>query len=74
MNLHALVVSTYVAADIPITRDNVKPGWIALGVVAALIVVLVLLVRSMVKHTRRASEPWEGDPDPDDPPTPGSGE
>lgn len=58
----ALYLLTSIAtADVPITKDNVRPGWVALGVVAALGVALVLLIRSFVKHTRRAAQPWDGD-------------
>ena len=42
----ALYLLTSIAtADVPITKDNVRPGWVALGVVAALGVSLVLLIR-----------------------------
>lgn len=51
-----------VAADIPLTKDNVRPGWVAMGIVAALCVAVFLLARSFVKHTKRAAEPWDSDP------------
>jgi len=50
-----------VTADIPLTKDNVRPGWVALGVVAVLCVAVVFLARSFIKHTKRAAEPWDSD-------------
>ena len=54
-------------ADVPLTPENVRPGWIAMLVVGLLIVALVVLLRSFVKHARRASEPWPGEKDDDAP-------
>ncbi|HWV27200.1 MAG TPA: hypothetical protein VNZ66_08245 [Aeromicrobium sp.] len=51
----------FVTAEVPLTRDNVRAGWLALGIVAAMGVVVFLLVRSLIKHTKRANEPWESD-------------
>lgn len=51
----------FVTADVPITKDNVRPGWIALGIVAALGVALFVLIRSFVKHARRAAQPWDSE-------------
>lgn len=63
MNTYAALLSTvaFVTADIPITRDNVKPGWIALGIVAALAVALFFLLRSLSRHEKIARQPWEGE-------------
>ncbi|MGA9715344.1 MAG: hypothetical protein WBQ48_05890 [Aeromicrobium sp.] len=63
MNTYAALMSAaaFVAADIPITRDNVKPGWVALGIVAGLGVALFFLMRSFIKHSKRANQPWEGE-------------
>ncbi len=63
MNTYAALMSAaaFVTADIPITRDNVKPGWVALGIVFALGLALVVLMRSFVKHSKRANQPWEGE-------------
>ncbi len=57
----ALSAVAFVTADVPITPENVKPGWIALGVVAAMGLGLVVLVRSFIKHSRVAKRPWEGE-------------
>lgn len=63
MNTYAALLSTvaFVTADIPITRDNVKPGWVALGIVAALGVALFFLLRSLSRHEKIARQPWEGE-------------
>ncbi len=56
-----------VTADVPLTPENVRPGWLAMLVVGLLIVATVVLLRSFVKHARRASEPWPGEKDDDAP-------
>ena len=55
-----------VTADVPLTPENVRPGWLAMLIVGPLIVALVLLMRSFVKHSKRAAEPWPGEKDDDD--------
>ena len=49
------------AAEKPLDPNDVKPGWLALWIVILLCVALFFLLRSFVKHTRKASQPWEGD-------------
>lgn len=39
----------------------VRPGWLALGIVAALGVAVFFLAKSFAKHTKKAAQPWEGD-------------
>ncbi len=51
----------FVTADIPLTKDNVRPGWLAMGIVALLGVAVVVLIRSFIKHAKKAAEPWESD-------------
>ncbi len=50
--------------------EIVKPGWLGLIVVVVLALGVVVLARSFAKHTRRASQPWEGEESADgtDPP------
>lgn len=55
------VITALVSADVPLTPDNVKPGWLALGIVALLCLATFFLARSFMKHARRASEPWPGE-------------
>ncbi len=55
------VITAFVSADVPLTPENVKPGWLALGIVALLCLATFFLARSFIKHTRRASEPWPGE-------------
>ena len=57
------LVQGLATADVPLTRDNVRPGWLAMLVVGILIVATVILLRSVVKHFRKASEPWPGEDD-----------
>jgi len=39
----------------------VKPGWVALGIVALLCVAVFFLSRSFLKHSKKAEQPWEGE-------------
>ncbi len=41
--------------------NDVRPGYVALLIVAILCVATVLLLVSFVRHTRKANQPWEGD-------------
>lgn len=52
-------------ADVPLTPENVRPGWLAMLVVGILALALVILLRSFVKHSRKAAEPWPGEKDDD---------
>lgn len=63
MNTYAALTAyaAFVSAEVPITRDNVKPGWVALGIVAALGVGLFFLLRSLARHTKVALQPWDSD-------------
>lgn len=54
-------------AEVPLTPENVRPGWLAMLVVGILILATVVLLRSFLKHSKRAAEPWPGEKD--DPPT-----
>lgn len=55
------VIAALVSAEVPLTPENVKPGWLALGIVALLCVATYFLARSFLKHAKRAGEPWEGE-------------
>ncbi len=41
----------------------VRPGWLALGIVAALGVAVFLLSKSFAKHAKKAAQPWEAERD-----------
>ena len=49
------------AANPPIEWRNAEPGFTALIVVGVLFLSMVFLVRSFLKHARRAREPWQGE-------------
>ena len=61
MNSFAFAVLT--ASEKPLDPNDVKPGWLALWIVILLCVATFFLLRSFVKHTRKARQPWEGDTD-----------
>ena len=65
--MHDLLLAL-AAAEVPIDEQHVRPGWIAMVVVGVLILATVVLLRSFVKHARRAREPWPGEND-DTPPS-----
>ena len=64
--MHGLLLGI-ATADVPLTPENVRPGWLAMLVVGILIVATVVLLRSFVKHSKRAAQPWEGEKDDDAP-------
>lgn len=45
----------------PLDPNDVKPGWVALGIVVILIIATAILCRSFLAHARKASKPWEGE-------------
>lgn len=59
--MSSLVLTVLVAAETPLNPDDVKPGWLALGIVALLCVATYFLARSFLKHSRKAQQPWEGE-------------
>lgn len=66
--MHDLLLGV-TTADVPLTPENVRPGWLALLVVGILILATVVLLRSFLKHSKRAAEPWEGEERDDSGPT-----
>ena len=64
--MHELMLHV-ATAEVPLTPENVRPGWIAMLVVGLLIVATVFLMRSFSKHARKAREPWPGEKDDDAP-------
>ena len=59
MSSYALAV--LVAAEKPLDPNDVKPGWLALGIVVLLCIATYFLARSFLKHAKKAQEPWEGE-------------
>lgn len=47
--------------DTPLDPNDVKPGWVALGIVFILIVAVFFLCRSFLAHAKKAQKPWEGE-------------
>jgi hypothetical protein len=45
----------------PLDPNDVKPGWLALGIVVVLIIAVALLCRSFLSHARKAQRPWQGE-------------
>lgn len=41
--------------------EDVKPGWVALGIVVLLCLAVFLLCRSFLAHAKKARQPWEGE-------------
>ena len=63
MSASALLASFAAAGtrDTPLDPNDVKPGWVALGIVCILIVATYFLCRSFLSHARKAQKPWEGE-------------
>ena len=61
MNVYA--IAAFVSAEPAFTKEDVKPGWVALGIVAALCVATYFLARSFLRHAKKAQQPWDGEPD-----------
>jgi hypothetical protein len=47
--------------DKPLDPNDVKPGWVALGIVLILCVALFFLCRSFLTHARKSQAPWQGE-------------
>jgi hypothetical protein len=62
--LLADLATTFAAAEKnPLDPNDVKPGWVALGIVIILCFATFLLARSFLKHSKRADQLWEGEED-----------
>jgi divalent metal cation (Fe/Co/Zn/Cd) transporter len=59
MNVHA--IAAYVSAEPAFSKEDVKPGWVALGIVVALCVATYFLARSFLRHSKKAQQPWDGE-------------
>lgn len=61
--MNSFAFAVLVVGEKPIDPNDVKPGYVALSIVILMCVATFFLLRSFVKHTRKASQPWEGDTD-----------
>lgn len=63
MHAYALLADLAAAGtrDKPLDPNDVKPGWVALGIVVILCVALFFLCRSFLTHARKSQTPWEGE-------------
>lgn len=63
MHAYALLADLAAAGtrDKPLDPNDVKPGWVALGIVLILCVALYFLCRSFLKHARTSQKPWDGE-------------
>ncbi|MGZ5373692.1 MAG: hypothetical protein ACXWXC_05805 [Aeromicrobium sp.] len=59
----SLAFAVLTASEKPLDPNDVKPGYVALLIVILMCVATFLLLRNFVKHTRKASQPWEGEDD-----------
>lgn len=59
--MNSFAFAVLAAGEKPLDPNQVKPGWVALSIVILMCVATFFLLRSFVKHTRKASQPWEGD-------------
>lgn len=64
MNVYA-IAATLVTREAPLDPNDVKPGWVALGIVVLLIIATFFLARSFLKHSKKAQQPWEGEDTPE---------
>jgi len=61
MNSFAVAVLANANGGRGMDPNIVKPGWVALGIVALLCVAVFLLARSFLRHSRKAQQPWDGE-------------
>lgn len=59
--MNSLVFAVLAASEKPLDPNDVKPGWVALGIVALMCLATFFLLLSFIRHTRKASQPWEGE-------------
>lgn len=59
--MNSFAFAVLAASEKPLDPNDVKPGWLALAIVVLMCVATYFLLRSFVKHTRKAGQPWEGD-------------
>lgn len=60
MSTYALLAEL-ATRDKPLDPNDVKPGWVALGIVVILCIAVFFLCRSFLTHARKAEQPWDGE-------------
>ena len=60
--LAVIAANTLHTSEKPLDPNDVKPGYLALSIVIIMCVATFFLLRSFVKHSKKASQPWEGEP------------
>ncbi|MCW2830795.1 MAG: hypothetical protein JWP31_1487 [Aeromicrobium sp.] len=61
MRTYVLLADLAAARDTPLDPNDVKPGWVALGIVVLLIIATYFLAKSFLRHSKKALQPWDGD-------------
>lgn len=56
-----VALANSVTRDKPLDPNDVKPGWVALGIVIILCIAVAILCRSFLMHAKKAEQPWEGE-------------
>lgn len=59
--MHSLALALISASEKPLDPNDVKPGYLALSIVIILCIATFFLLRSFMKHSKKAEQPWEGE-------------
>ncbi|MGA8987282.1 hypothetical protein [Aeromicrobium sp.] len=59
--MNAYAIAALVTAEPAFSKEDVKPGWVALGIVVLLCIATYFLARSFLRHARTAQQPWDGE-------------
>lgn len=60
--MHPFALALFVSSKKALDPNNVKPGYLALSIVIIMCIATAFLLRSFIKHSKKASQPWESDP------------
>ncbi len=59
--MHPFAFALIAASEKPLDPNDVKPGYLALSIVIIMCVATFFLLRSFVKHSKKAAQPWESE-------------
>ncbi len=59
--MHPLALALIAVSEKPLDPNDVKPGYLALAIVAIMCIATFFLLRSFIKHSKKANQPWESD-------------